>query len=190
MCGIVGIVSAELASAHPEIVRRMLSVLRHRGPDDEGAYFNGPVGFGFRRLSILDLSPAGHQPMSADDGAVTIVFNGEIYNFVELRRELEASGHVFRSSGDTEVLLYSYLEWGQECLSRLNGMWAFVIHDRRSNILFGARDRFGIKPLYCHRSKGRFLFASEIKSIRASGCYDDHINYAVAGSFLVDVRLD
>src|SRR5437773_699334 len=146
MCGLVGIVETIEDGARPEVISRMLAVLHHRGPDDEGSYFFGQVGFGFRRLSILDLTPAGHQPMTGADGAVTIIFNGEIYNFIELRRELESCGHVFRSSGDTEVLLHSYLEWGAKCLERLNGMWAFVIHDRKANKLFGARDRFGIKP--------------------------------------------
>ena len=190
MCGLVGIVEPPSARAHEEVVRRMLSVLSHRGPDDEGTYFSGQVAFGFRRLSILDLTPTGHQPMSTGDGMVTIVFNGEIYNFIELRQELQARGHTFRSSGDSEVLLRSYLEWGPQCLERLNGMWAFVVHDRRTNTLFGARDRFGIKPLYLYRSGGRLVFASEIKSIRASGCYEDQLNYAVARSFLVDGRLD
>jgi asparagine synthase (glutamine-hydrolysing) len=190
MCGIVGVVHDDTSGANPAAVRRMLSVLRHRGPDDEGTYDSGPVSFGFRRLSILDLSPAGHQPMTSTDAMVTIVFNGEIYNFIELRRELEAKGHVFRSAGDTEVLLHSYLEWGPDCLKRLSGMWAFVIHDRRSRSLFGARDRFGIKPLYLHQRDGYLVFASEIKSIRASGCYVDRLDYAVAASFLVDGRLE
>ncbi len=190
MCGIVGVAEPSGHDAHPATVARMLAVLRHRGPDDEGTYFSGQAGFGFRRLSILDLTPAGHQPMSTADGALTIIFNGEIYNFIELRRELESRGHDFRSSGDTEVLLHSYLEWGPKCLERMNGMWAFVIHDRRSNTLFGSRDRFGIKPLHYYEHAGRFVFASEIKSIRASGYYKDQLNHAVASSFLVDGRLD
>src|SRR5438105_3589136 len=190
MCGLVGIVEPSPAREHEEVVRRMLSVLSHRGPDDEGTYFSGQVAFGFRRLSILDLTPTGHQPMSTVDGTVTMVFNGEMYHFSELRRELQARGHAFRSTGDAEVLLHSYLEWGSQGLERLNGMWAFVLHSRRSNILFGASDRFGIKPLYLYRSPRRLVFASEIKSIRASGCYEDALNYAVAGSFLVEGRLD
>lgn len=190
MCGFVGVAEPAGATAQGAMVARMLAVLRHRGPDDDGTWLSGQVGLGFRRLSILDLSPAGHQPMTTLDGQVTIVFNGEIYNFVELRAKLETLGHRFRSSGDTEVLLASYLQWGRECLARLNGMWAFVIHDRRRGLLFGSRDRFGIKPLYLHESSGRLVFASEIKSIRASGYYQDRMNLAVAGSFLVDGRLD
>jgi len=190
MCGLAGVVLNERDGNPLRTVARMLAVLRHRGPDDEGTYVQATVALGFRRLSILDLSPAGHQPMSAANGLVTIIFNGEIYNFVELRKELESRGHSFRSTGDTEVLLHSYLEWGVECLSRLNGMWSFVIHDRRTNSLFGARDRFGIKPFYYHRSDGRFVFASEIKAIRASGLYEDRLNAVVASSFLVDGRLD
>ena len=190
MCGLVGIVEFGDGSAARETTARMLSVLHHRGPDDSGIYQSGSVGFGFRRLSILDLSPAGHQPMSTPDGMVTVVFNGEIYNFVELRRDLKALGYQFSSSGDTEVLLYAYCEWGKECLAKLNGMWAFLIHDRRTGKIFGARDRFGIKPLYRHRSDDRVLFASEIKSILASGLCPRDINWPVAASYLTDERLD
>jgi asparagine synthase (glutamine-hydrolysing) len=190
MCGLVASLHLDGGSADPEQIRRMTDMIRHRGPDDDGYFVSGPVGLGFRRLSILDLSPAGHQPMTATDAQVTIVFNGEIYNFVELRRELEALGHQFRSSGDTEVLLRSYLQWGQGCVARLNGMWAFVIHDRRENLLFGSRDRFGIKPLYRYQAKDRVLFASEIKAIRASGAYQGKTNWSVAAAFLLQGRLD
>jgi asparagine synthase (glutamine-hydrolysing) len=194
MCGIAGIVDRIGSVSNEQVVERMLGVLLHRGPDDVGRYLSEAVGFGFRRLSILDLSSAGHQPMSLGYGAVenaaTIVFNGEIYNFVELRRELEGLGHVFRSSGDTEVLLRSYLQWGSECVAKLNGMWAFVIHDRRSGTLFGSRDRFGIKPLFLHQADGRLLFASEIKAIRVSGHYRTRVNRAIASAFLVDGNLD
>lgn len=190
MCGLVACLQLNGASADAAQLKRMTDVIRHRGPDDEGFFLSGPVGLGFRRLSILDLSPAGHQPMTLSDAGVTIVFNGEIYNFLELRHELEAMGHQFRSTGDTEVLLHAYLEWGQDCLSRLNGMWAFVIHDRRTSSLFGSRDRFGIKPLYRHHSRDQVLFASEIKAIRASGHHDGKINWQVAASFLSHGCLD
>src|SRR5215831_2113326 len=190
MCGLVGLVDRPRSNARGDVLKKMLAVVRHRGPDDDGTYLSGQVGFGFRRLSILDLSVAAHQPMTSADGMVTLVFNGEIYNYLELRRDLKSRGHTFSSSGDTEVLLHSYLEWGPSCLSRLNGMWAFVLHDRRSNTLFGARDRFGIKPLYYHQDAGRFIFASEIKAIRASGYYKDQLNSAIAASFLVHERLD
>jgi asparagine synthase (glutamine-hydrolysing) len=168
----------------------MTDMIRHRGPDDEGYFLSGPVGLGFRRLSILDLSTAGHQPMTSADADVTLVFNGEIYNFVELRQQLESLGHSFRSSGDTEVLLHAYLQWGQDCVTRLNGMWAFVVHDRRVNCLFGSRDRFGIKPLYRYHTKDFALFSSEIKAIRASGAYKSEINWHVASSFLLQGQLD
>lgn len=121
--------------------------------------------FGFRRLSILDLSPAGHQPMSNADGSLWIVFNGEIYNYIELRSELQALGYVFHTQSDTEVILNAYHAWGMDCLNRFNGMWAFALYDKRKNRLFCARDRFGIKPFYYHFNNRRFLFGSEIKTL-------------------------
>ena len=141
MCGIAAIVGLEGYQPHRRQLEAMADSIRHRGPDDEGFYEAGNGGFGFRRLAILDLTPEGHQPMTSHDGRFVIVFNGEIYNFVELREELRAKGHRFSSTGDTEVLLAAYAEWGEACLSRLNGMWAFLIHDRQSNRVFGARDR-------------------------------------------------
>jgi asparagine synthase (glutamine-hydrolysing) len=168
----------------------MTDIVRHRGPDDTGLLIQGPVGLGFRRLSILDLSIAGHQPMQTDNGDISIVFNGEIYNYVELRKMLEAKGRRFRSSGDTEVLLNAYLEWGTDCLPQLNGMWAFIIHDRRRRLLFGSRDRFGIKPLFRWTDHQRIIFASEIKSIRASGWYVEQTNLASMAAFLAESRLD
>ena len=122
MCGVAGVVMLDGVPASADIVRRMTKALAHRGPDDEGVHLSGSMALGFRRLSILDLTPSGHQPMSTPDGSVTIVFNGEIYNYIELRTELEARGRTFRSSGDTEVLLQAYCEWGAQCLPRLNGM--------------------------------------------------------------------
>ncbi len=171
-------------------INRMLGTIVHRGPDDAGTHIDGPVSLGFRRLSILDLSPAGHQPMSSTEGDCTIVFNGEIYNFVELSKELQALGHSFRSHGDTEVLLAAYRQWGPACLSRLNGMWAFVIHDRRRGVLFGARDRFGIKPLFRWQRGGQAVLASEIKAIRASGLYRDGLNLRTCASHLYEGQLD
>ena len=190
MCGFAAMLSLDGRPADPAVIGRMTEVIAHRGPDDSGSYFSGPAGFGFRRLAILDLTPAGHQPMSTADGALTIVFNGEIYNYRELRQELQALGHAFRSTGDTEVLLHAYSEWGADCLPRLNGMWAFVIHDKRRGTLFGSRDRFGIKPLYHHRGRGHLLFASEIKAIRASGLYRGAPDWATAAAFLLEDRLD
>jgi asparagine synthase (glutamine-hydrolysing) len=184
MCGFAGIVALGGGTASEHTIRRMADVLRHRGPDDSGIYTSGAVALGFRRLSILDLSPSGHQPFESDDGTLALVFNGEIYNYLELRRELQALGHTFRSTGDTEVLLHAYTQWGRDCLPRLNGMWAFLLHDRRRGVLFGSRDRFGVKPLYRHRGRDAVLFASEIKAIRASGMYEAAPDWKVASSFL------
>lgn len=173
-----------------EVVERMAEAIRHRGPDDHGCYLSGHVGLGFRRLSILDLSPAGHQPMLSPDGRVAIVFNGEIYNYVELREELTRLGHVFHSSGDTEVLLHAYLQWGTACVERFNGMWAFLIHDTRINRVIASRDRFGKKPLYWHRSGAFLLFASEIKGILASGLYERKPNWTLVSQWLYGESLD
>jgi len=172
------------------VLKRMSDSIAHRGPDDSGLYLHQQVGFGFRRLAILDLSPTGHQPMCSEDGEFVIVFNGEIYNYIELREELRAAGHCFRSTSDTEVLLAAYRQWGPECLSRLNGMWAFVIHDRRRGVLFGARDRFGVKPLFVHHGKDAWLLASEAKAILASGLYVRETNWQVAADFLLHGKLD
>src|SRR5262249_8298902 len=118
MCGLVGFVSRDSSYPVPLVISRMSSVITHRGPDDEGTYFSGRIGFGFRRLSILDLTPAGHQPMTSAQGDCTIIFNGEIYNYLELRDELSGCGHRFVSYSDTEVLLHAYMEWGDECVNR------------------------------------------------------------------------
>lgn len=192
MCGFAAVIALNGHAADPTVAQRMSEVLQHRGPDDSGHYAEGPVAFSFRRLSILDLSRAGHQPMLSDDGRVAIVFNGEIYNYVELRDELEALGHTFRSRSDTEVLVHAYLQWGSDCLPRLNGMWAFLIHDQRTGGIFGARDRFGVKPLYRYIGRDHVLFGSEIKAIRASGLYRDigEVNWARAAQFFSAGRLD
>ena len=185
MCGFAGVVRTDRGGVEPAVLERMADSIRHRGPDDEGFHVDGSVGFGFRRLSILDLTEAGHQPMESPDGRAVIVFNGEIFNYVELRAELEAKGHAFRSTGDTEVLLAAYREWGRDCLARLNGMWAFLIHDKKRNLVFGARDRFGIKPLYMHRGRDAVCFGSEIKALFASGLVPRRPNWAVAARFLL-----
>ncbi|HKQ25282.1 MAG TPA: asparagine synthase (glutamine-hydrolyzing) [Burkholderiales bacterium] len=190
MCGFVAMAALNGSSADPAIIARMIGVIRHRGPDDEGTFFSGPVAMGFRRLSILDLSPLGHQPMLSEDGKVVLVFNGEIYNYLELRSELQALGHRFKSTGDTEVLLHAYLQWGTDCVTKLNGMWAFIIYDGREGKLFGSRDRFGIKPLFRYRAADCWLFGSEIKAIRASGLCDAGINWRVAADYLMNGRLD
>ena len=176
--------------ADPSVVEKMTSALVHRGPDGAGAYADGPVAFGFRRLSILDLSHAGDQPMISADGQTVLVFNGEIYNYIELRQELMARGHVFHSTGDTEVLLMAYREWGKDCVQKLNGMWAFLIYDLQRGIIFGSRDRFGVKPLYRYRHKDFWLFGSEIKAILRSGYYSAEINWRVSSRFLLQQLLE
>ena len=190
MCGFVLALFPDATVVESSVIDRMTTAIRHRGPDDAGTFFSGPVAMGFRRLSILDMSPLGHQPMSTEDGSVTLVFNGEIYNYLELRSELEALGHHFKSSGDTEVLLRSYLQWGTDCVNKFNGMWAFVLYDRKRGKLFGSRDRFGIKPLYHYSGGGHVLLASEIKSIRASGLYRGSTNWQTASRYLLEGRLD
>ena len=170
MCGIAGFVDfsgIDRVDA-PLRLKRMTDAIVHRGPDEEGAYVDGFAALGHRRLSIIDLS-SGQQPMGAAGGQVQIVFNGEIYNFREMRAELEGRGHRFRTHCDTEVILNGYLEWGDDCVTRLNGMFAFAIWDGRKRRLFLARDRVGKKPLYYWRKGSLFAFASELKALRAGG---------------------
>ena len=165
MCGISGKVNVDGNPVERAILQRMTAVLSHRGPDDEGIFIDGSVGLGHRRLSIIDLSPSGHQPMSNEDGTIWIVYNGEIYNFTALKADLIAKGHVFRSQCDTEVIIHLYEEHGPACLQYLRGMFAFAIWDGRERQLFLARDRAGKKPLYYHHGAHTFLFSSEIKGI-------------------------
>jgi asparagine synthase (glutamine-hydrolysing) len=165
MCGICGKLFYDpYAAVSPDLMRRMTQSIAHRGPDGEGTYFSGPVGLGHLRLAIIDLK-TGAQPMTNEDGTLWIVFNGEIYNFPELRRELLAKGHRFTSTTDTEVIIHLYEEYGPECLPRLRGMFAFAIWDDSNRTLFLARDRVGIKPLYYVDTGAAFLFASEIKAL-------------------------
>lgn len=166
MCGIAGIIGNE-ADVKVETVRRMCQTIVHRGPDDEGIYVNGSVGLGMRRLSIIDVA-GGHQPVHNEDRSVWVVFNGEIYNFPELRPELEKRGHRFYTQTDTEVIVHLYEEYGADCVQKLRGMFAFAIYDERNRQLVLARDRLGIKPLYYAINNGRLLFGSEIKAILAA----------------------
>jgi len=149
-----------------ELLKSMATTMVHRGPDDEGYYSDGPVGLGFRRLSIIDLS-GGHQPLSNEDGSVWIVFNGEIYNYQELRRLLLNRGHRFKTQSDTEVIVHLYEEYGEDCVAKLRGMFGFAIWDANARTLFLARDRVGIKPLYYALTSEAAIFASEIKAILA-----------------------
>jgi len=167
MCGICG--QFEFGNGRAvtsEGIKVMMSRMVHRGPDDEGSYFSGSLGLGFRRLSIIDLG-GGHQPMSDQNGSVWVVFNGEIYNFQEVRAELESHGHVFRTGSDTEVLVHGYKEWGKDVLDHLNGMFGLAIWDEEKRQLMLARDRMGIKLVYYKLSSGRLTFASEIRPLLA-----------------------
>lgn len=165
MCGIVGIVNLDKKPVDKKVLLRMTNTLAHRGPDDEGVFLEKNIGLGHRRLSILDLSSAGHQPMFYDNKNLAIVYNGEIYNYLELREELKKKGYRFKSQTDTEVILASYKEWGPACLGRFNGMWALAIYNKKEKSLFAARDRLGVKPFYYYFDKRKLVFASEIKGI-------------------------
>jgi asparagine synthase (glutamine-hydrolysing) len=163
MCGITGFYGLE----DKELLSKMTSLLEHRGPDQSGYYADETVSLGHRRLSIIDLSEDGRQPMGNEEGTVWVVFNGEIYNYQELREKLEKKGHHFKSKTDTEVIVHAYEEYGQKCVSFFNGDFAFAVYDAEKKVLFLARDRLGIKPLYYTLVDGKFYFASEIKALLA-----------------------
>ena len=190
MCGICGIVNLDTNIVSQQPVEVMMRRMKHRGPDDEGIFLEGNIGLGFVRLSIIDLSSGGHQPMVSYDNRYVIVFNGEIYNYIEIRKELEGSGYRFRSSSDTEVLLMAFIEWGEKCLEKFNGMWVFAIYDRERHSLFCARDRFGIKPFYYLIDGERFLFASEIPPLLEVLSTKPKPNYQAIYDYLVFNRTD
>ncbi len=192
MCGIVGVYcTSGLAQAEREPLARAAERIAHRGPDDEGQYFDGPVGLGFRRLSILDLTPAGHQPMTAAAGTWTVVFNGEIYNYIEIAEELRGYGVTFRSESDTEVLVEALHYWGIRCFERFNGMWAVLAWHRPSRTLYACRDPWGIKPLFLCEEAGRGLFfASEIKALSAFDCHLGDVEPQTAARFVHTAILD
>lgn len=221
MCGILAIVSKKGTCTGADL-ERAASIIRHRGPDDEGflmwqqgddtEIYAGDdtatttrahlgldslplaqtfkVGMGHRRLSIIDLSPAGHQPMRLAQAGLSIVFNGEIYNYLEIKKELELIGHHFHSTSDTEVILHAWEEWGPECLNDFNGMFAFVILDEKNNELYAVRDRFGVKPLYYYESETAIYFASEIKQIRTAADYKFELNEQVTRQYLANGLTD
>jgi asparagine synthase (glutamine-hydrolysing) len=164
MCGIAGIIYHNQRNVAESDLRQMMQSIKHRGPDDEGLFIDKNVGLGFVRLSILDLSEAGHQPMFSHDGKLVIVFNGEVYNYIEIREELKKDFE-FKTGTDTEVILAAFQKWGDECLEKFNGMFSFVIYNLITKEVFGARDRFGIKPFYYYTDEDRFIFASELKAI-------------------------
>jgi asparagine synthase (glutamine-hydrolysing) len=182
MCGIAGNCN-RLYPVKEKFIRSMCSLMQHRGPDDEGYYCKENVGFGMRRLSIIDLA-GGHQPIANENKTVYIIFNGEIYNYIELQKELVQKGHTFRTSTDTEVIIHLYEEYGKDCVQKLNGMFAFAIWDENKKSFFIARDRLGIKPLYYYYDGNRFLFASEIKSLLIEGGVDKKINYNAVWDYL------
>jgi asparagine synthase (glutamine-hydrolysing) len=195
MCGIFGALNFDEINVDIKSFQNSLNIIKHRGPDDEGyAFFNTyknifeerfgdtseikkgtyilsgsdavfNLAFGFRRLSIIDLSVNGHQPFFNDEKNICIIFNGEIYNYIEIRQELISKGYKFRTATDTEVIMNSYIEWGEDCLGKFNGMWGIALYDMRKNILFCSRDRFGVKPFYYYKDEKRFVFGSELKSI-------------------------
>jgi asparagine synthase (glutamine-hydrolysing) len=181
MCGICGKYSP--SGPEPEAINSMLEMITHRGPDDEGMYINGRIGLGNRRLSIIDI-PGGKQPISNEDDSVWIVYNGEIYNFKELRRDLESRGHIFRTRSDTEVIVHLYEEYGEDCVEKLRGMFAFAVWDANSQKLILARDRLGQKPLFYAQEGEEFLFASEIKAILAATKGVNRIDYQAVHHYL------
>ncbi len=183
MCGFVGFYS-EREKNKKEIIRQMNDKIVHRGPDSEGYFVSEQIAFGFRRLSLIDLQD-GMQPISNEDGSKVIIFNGEIYNYKEIREELVAAGHIFKTQTDTEVILHGYEEYGKEILQRLRGMFAFVIWDERERSLFGARDHFGIKPFYYSLLDDQLLFASEIKAMLTFPGFRKQINKAALKHYLV-----
>ncbi|WP_201523459.1 asparagine synthase (glutamine-hydrolyzing) [Aliarcobacter butzleri] len=183
MCGISGIINKNSSRVEQKEIQEINDLISHRGPDDEGFYFEKNFAFGHRRLSILDLSSYGHQPMYYLD-KYTITYNGEVYNYLEIKEELLKDGYEFHSHTDTEVILASYDKWGENCVNKFNGMWAFAIYDKEKGIIFCSRDRFGVKPFYYTEVKGKFVFGSEIKQLLEF--YDNrYVNKRVLMDYLV-----
>ena len=164
MCGISGIINKNNKSVEESLIHQMTEIIAHRGPDSSGSYLYKNIAFGHRRLSILDLSSSGHQPMKYLDDLV-ITYNGEIYNFIEIREELIQKGYIFDSNSDTEVILKAYHFWGKTCVNYFNGMWSFSIIDIKQKIVFCSRDRFGVKPFYYIENNDLFSFGSEISQL-------------------------
>ncbi len=177
MCGIAGIINFNGDPVSENLIKKMTDVMEHRGPDDEGRYIKHHVGLGHRRLSIIDLSPKGHQPMCNEDGSVWIVFNGEIYNYKLLNKVLQDRGHHIRSNCDTETIIHLYEEFGTDCVHHLRGMFSFAIWDEKKQRLFAAVDRMRIKPFYYYKTDQALVFSSELKAIQASGFHDGAIDF-------------
>ena len=183
MCGIAGIVCSNNQNIEKELVHKMTDLIRHRGPDSYGYYFDEGVGFGHRRLSIIDID-GGHQPMSDKNKSVWLTYNGEIYNFKDLRRELVNKGHIFQTNCDTEVIIYAYKEWGEEAFSHFNGMFAIAIWDQNNKKLVLARDRRGVKPLFWSKIGTKIFFSSEVKSIISNKKFIRKPNIDAISSYL------
>jgi asparagine synthase (glutamine-hydrolysing) len=188
MCGIAGIIDLQGSAVAPGAVERLTALIAHRGPGGAGFWFSEDkhIALGLRRLAIIDPGARGNQPMASGDGRHVIVYNGEVYNFLELREELEALGIAFRTESDTEVILAAWQTWGLDMLLRFNGMWAFAVVDNASGDVFLARDRFGIKPLLYSFSDGRLVFASEMRALIGCGLVATDLNIEVARRILVD----
>ena len=195
MCGIAGIVNFTGASVDPSALKRMTDAIAHRGPDGEGFFLDRFAGLGHRRLAVLDLSQAGHQPMASNGGRFAVTYNGEIYNFREIRGELAALGYEFNSASDSEVVLKSWVHWGKECVRRFNGMFAFAVWDSQEQVLHLVRDRYGIKPLYWRKMADRITFASEQRGVLAErndrGVLDEEglLEYFTFQNFFTDRTL-
>ena len=190
MCGICGVIYFNQPILDKGVISNMMTAIKHRGPDDEGLYIDKNLGLGHVRLSIIDLTPSGHQPLYSDDNRFIIVYNGEIYNYLEIKDTLIDKGIIFRTGSDTEVILKAYIEWGVDCLSLLRGMFAFVIYDNLTKELIAVRDRFGIKPFYYYLDKNKFVFASEIKAILTNPDIAAKLNEIMLHDFMVFNRTD
>lgn len=184
MCGIAGIWHFDGRPVDRDGLARATSAVSHRGPDDQGVFIDGAVGLGHRRLSIIDTSDAGHQPISNEDGSIWLTYNGEVYNFAELRPELEAKGHHFRSRTDSEVIVHAYEEWGVDAVTRFNGMFAFALWDRRTRRMWLVRDRLGVKPLFYYDDGRTLAFGSELKAILAHGAVQRDLDPTALADYL------
>ena len=181
MCGFVGFVDHLPEKA--EVIEDMKNAIIHRGPDSDGTYMDDDIALGFRRLSIIDLN-AGNQPMYNEDGSLVLMFNGEIYNYQDIRKELVEKGHIFKTQSDTEVLIHAYEEYGYDMMNLLRGMFTFVIWDKNEHKMFLARDFFGIKPMYYADMNGTFMFGSEIKAFLCHPNFDKKLNHNVLENYL------
>ena len=190
MCGINGIINFNQQPVSEESLRTMMQAQKHRGPDDEGVFMDGATGLGFVRLSILDLSRAGHQPMYSQDKRYVIIYNGEIFNYIELRKELVSKGHTFTTATDTEVILEAFSEWGEACFHKFNGMWAMVIYDTITKDILISRDRYGIKPFYYYLTDDQLIFASEIRPILSVLPNKPEADYQTISDYLIFNRTD